>query len=258
MTTGASYDPLLVVERESLALLDAAARDLTAAVPSCPGWTAADLVHHLGSVQRFHAAHVTRGVTEPPTFEHGPRPGDEQLLRWFAEGVTALLDALRAVDPETPAWNWAPHTPQVAAFWPRRMALEALVHRWDAQGAVGDPMPLDPVAAEDAVDEVLTVHNPADRVEAPVPGRGTALVRCTDSGATWVVEADGARFAARREDASAEPRRGGAVPGSDRPEDALVEGPASQLCLALWRRVPWQPLATGDTELAQALLVDVG
>ena len=69
----------------------------TVAVPSCPGWTVADLTHHLTGIYRFVTAHIVRGVTTPPERTRGRSstsrrpptcsvPGDEQFAscwrRW--------------------------------------------------------------------------------------------------------------------------------------------------------------------------------
>jgi len=48
-------DYLIAIRLESEDFSQAARRDLTAAVPSCPGWTVADLVGHLGGVQSWVA-----------------------------------------------------------------------------------------------------------------------------------------------------------------------------------------------------------
>src|SRR3712207_6124296 len=59
-------DLLSLIESRSAALREAAALDLTAAVPGCPGWTVRELVEHHGRVQRFFAAVVRAGEAEGP------------------------------------------------------------------------------------------------------------------------------------------------------------------------------------------------
>ena len=50
-------------------------------------------------------------------------------------------------------WTWTPdHT---VGFWSRRMAHEVAVHRWDAQGAAGDPSPIERELAVDGIQEVF-------------------------------------------------------------------------------------------------------
>src|SRR5882757_4736748 len=97
---------------------------LTAPVPSCPEWTVSDLIGHLGAVYGFVMSHVGRGVTTlvPPLSraELGPPPGAD-LVSWWDGRFQELVAMLDGLDPELPAWNWAPQAKRVA-FWHRRMA----------------------------------------------------------------------------------------------------------------------------------------
>src|SRR5689334_5443908 len=84
----------------------AAAPGLDARVPGCPDWTLHDLVRHLGRVQRFWASAVAAAdVSGPPPVPAEP-VGD--LVEWFGGSTAALLDALRAADPDAPCWAWWP------------------------------------------------------------------------------------------------------------------------------------------------------
>jgi uncharacterized protein (TIGR03083 family) len=212
-------DHRAVIAQESAAFLRAVRGNFTARVPSCPDWDVGDLTAHLGAVQRFHALHVVRGVVDQPTERAAVPEDDADLLPWFEEGTRLLLAALDALPADAPAWNWAPHTPQTVAFWPRRMALEAAVHRWDAENARHDAQGFEVGLAEDGIDEVLTVHH------ATLPD--DVLVRLTDSERTW---------------------------GNAKTPDAVLEGTASGVFLALWGRVPLSSLTTkGDESQVAAL-----
>ena len=207
-----------VIATESAAFLKAVTGNFDKPVPSCPEWQVGDLVAHLGAVQRFHAMHVVRGVTDKPT-EQVTIPDDAaDLPAWFAEGKTLLLEALDQ-PLDNPAWNWAPHTPQTVAFWPRRMALEAAVHRWDAENAVQVPTGFAHDVSVDGIDELLTVHR-----EAMPP---KVLVRLTDSDRTW---------------------------GEQQDPEATLSGPATEVFLTLWGRLPLSAVTTeGDSALLAAL-----
>ena len=234
------YDAIATIRREADAFLLATRRGMAPDVPGCPGWTVRDLTVHLGFVHRFHTAHVGRGVTTPPPQPDRPEPpaDDDGLRTWFGEGVDELLIALRRVDDDLPAWNWAPHTPQVAAFWPRRMALETAVHRWDAESAHGEAVGFELDLAVDGIDEMLTVMGPVEPA-ADLPS-GTVVVRTTDDDASWAVRMAPGVFVVEKGD-----------PGEP---DAVVEGTASALLLALWGRVPVTALTTsGDPALVAAL-----
>jgi len=235
-----TYDAIPTIRGEADAFLLAARRGLTPDVPSCPGWTVRDLTIHLGFVHRFHTAHVGRGVTTPPPQPDRPEPPEDpdRLLAWFSDGVDDLLVALRRVDPDLPAWNWAPHTPQVASFWPRRMALETAVHRWDAESAHGEAVGFELAVAVDGIDEMLTVMGPVDP-EPDLPS-GTLVVRATDDEAAWAVRMGPGAFEVLDR-----------VPAD---ADATLAGTASALLLGLWGRVPVDQLTvSGDRALVERL-----
>ena len=119
---------------------------LDAAVPTCPGWTVGDLVRHLGATStagsRLHVARGDRRAGAPS----GPRtrrpPSGVDLVAWWTERYAEIMSLLDALDPDLPAWNWAPQA-KMAGFWHRRMAHETAVHRWDAQMAAGLAEPLE-------------------------------------------------------------------------------------------------------------------
>src|SRR4051812_46391030 len=109
MTTPFDTFHTLIDERSAaLRTAVAAAPDPTARVPGCPDLTLADLVEHVGGVQRFWAVVVEQADDSgPPPRERVDFPspiGD--LLEWSAESTRLLLDALRAAGPESPSWAW--------------------------------------------------------------------------------------------------------------------------------------------------------
>lgn len=179
-----SLDPaayLAHLRRELDAFRGCLAGDLGAPVEHCGDWTLRDLAEHLGRQNLWAAAAVTerRGDHEPP-----PAPRDAAALaRWFAETSTTLLQALDR-DPDAAAWTFAP--PPTVGFWQRRRCLEALVHRWDAEHALGRPGRLDPELAGDGVAEVFDTMAPrqVDRGRAQPPSRALRL-EATDTGRTW-------------------------------------------------------------------------
>jgi uncharacterized protein (TIGR03083 family) len=196
-----------------------------------------ELTQHLGSVHRFHARHVVRGVTDSPEPFAAELPPDAELLSWFDRGVDELLTVLQATPLERPAWNWASHTPQTAAFWPRRMALETAVHRWDAESAHGATTGFALPVAVDGIDEMVTVMGPCGP-EADIP-TGTAVVRAHDADRSWAV-----RLAPHTFEVLAQ------VPETP---DAALEGAASAVLLALWGRSD-EVETSGDPALTTYLL----
>lgn len=230
MNPAPAIDYLQHVRRESDAFLETALDgDMQVAVTSCPGWSMTHLVGHLGVVQRFHGTHLLRGVTDSPP---GPRPGppEDGLSDWFREGTDLLLENLRRVGHDTPAWNWSIRPEdQATSFWHRRMALEAAIHRWDAQSARGRTEGFDTDLAVDGVDEVLATWVPSKR-RGDEP-EGSAAIHLTDVDQTMTV-----------------------VNGDLDAADARIAGPAGDVWLVLWGRLPLSALdVSGDLDLARSI-----
>src|SRR5437764_5528738 len=217
-----------------------------APVPSCPEWTVAQLTGHLTSVYGWVAGHVGRGVTSAPEW-YAQEPVTATVEE-FDERFTALVGLLDALDPEMPAWNWAPQSKRVA-FWHRRMAHETAVHRWDAQMAGGLTEPLEAKLAADGVIEVLDTWLPAGRGKCPAQRQGMVALSATDLEQTWYVRL--------------RPNGGVALLDTDtildtdqHHERAVAQGTASDLQLALWGRVGFDLLTlSGEQSLFDCLRV---
>ena len=213
--------------RELGAFESCLAGDLSARVEHCGDWTLYDLADHLGRQNLWAAAAVTeqRGDHEAPP---APRDG-AALARWFGDTARVLLTALDT-DPSARAWTIAP--PPTVGFWQRRRCLETLIHRWDAEHALGAGGRLDPALAEDGVAEVIDTMTPRQirlgRIGAlPYPIRLTA----SDTQSSWVL-------------------------GSGDPV-ATVRATAAELLLMLWGRLPAGDQAftwEGDRDKAMATL----
>ena len=172
------------LRRESARFGDVlAACDPAARVPSCPDWSAADLLAHLAGVQWFWAR-VVRHRPDDPDEAADPRFPEayDALLAAYRDASADLDDALAAADPADPAWSWSAE--RTVAFTLRRQAHEALVHRLDAELAAGVPhAPVDPALAADGVDEALAVmFGGAPPFGSFEPRGGTVAVVCRDTG----------------------------------------------------------------------------
>ncbi|MFJ7149010.1 maleylpyruvate isomerase family mycothiol-dependent enzyme [Streptomyces sp. NPDC100445] len=236
------------IERETHRFADAVrGGDPAQAVPSCPGWTLADLTRHVGGLQRWFCALLAQRVQNPPSsrdVELGLPDDPQAYADWVAAGVSAVAAVLRDTDPAAAMWTWGedPH----ARFWARRMLFETLVHRVDAERAVGREPEVDPTLAADGVDEFL-VNLPYAGVFAAgvtkLRGDGeTVAFRCAD------VDADGEEWRVRLEPDGFRLLPGG-EPGS-RPDTAAVRGDAADLLLLLYgRRSYREPVfdISGDT-----------
>ena len=201
----------------------AAAADLDAQVRSCPAWTMRQLVSHVARVHRGVAMSVARGVVEPPALL--PRPPEDGLLEWYDDGLARLVAAL------TPRRD-GPPLPATAVFWPRRMAHETAIHRWDAEqtahGAAGE---FAPTLAADGVGEVVEILlSPRADLEPLASARGTVELASTDTGDRWLIRIEPGEVIG-------EPLDGRSFATGRRTRtDARISGPAAELYLLLWGR----------------------
>lgn len=212
--------------------------DPEARVPSCPDWSAADLLWHLATVQRWWAEVLTARPERPEEVEP-PRPETYAgLLAAYAEWSGQLVSVLETADPADKAWNWSDdHT---VGFILRRQAHEALVHRVDAELAAGTSSEVDPVLAADGVDEVLAVmYGGCPPWGSWEPGESLVRVDATDAGEeTWLrfgmfsgTDPDSGKSYADEEDFHVVE-----APGGDLEPDVVIDGPAAALDLWLWSR----------------------
>lgn len=221
--------------------------DLTAAVPTCPDWTVLSLVHHLGGVYRWVRSHASRGVTSAPdpASRRHDYPGADETLDWFDEEAKGLIELLDALDPNMPAWNWAPQA-KIALFWHRRMAHETAVHRWDMQMSQGLAEPLNDHLAADGVTEVLDSWLPAGRRKGPTDRYGVVQLTAPEEGQEWFVRLRGEGIALLDTDTLLD---------ADGPDTRVhASGQASDLMLALWGRIGFDSLeVSGDESLLASL-----
>ncbi|MFD3736190.1 maleylpyruvate isomerase family mycothiol-dependent enzyme [Streptomyces sp. NPDC058632] len=205
-------------------------------VPTCPEWRVRDLVRHTGVVHRWAAAHVADRRVRPRPVGDPPELDGAELMAWYREGHHGLVDTLSGAAPDVECFTFLPGPTSALAFWARRQAHETAVHRFDAEAARGGtPAPVATDFAVDGIDELLRGFHarPRSRVRTEVPR--VLRVRVTDADAVWTVRL------------SPEPP----VTTRDAPGDAECElsGPAGQLYLALWNRLP-MPAVSGDPDLA--------
>ncbi|MER6199152.1 maleylpyruvate isomerase family mycothiol-dependent enzyme [Streptomyces sp. NPDC001586] len=210
------------------------AADLSTPVPTCPGWTLEDLTRHVGSVHRWFTELLRRRIQQPPTSREVDLRLPEQpegLPDWLAASAAEAAEVFAATDPDAPMWAWG--VDQHARFWVRRMLFETLVHRVDAQLALGLPPHIDRALAVDGIDEFLT-NLPFASPFAPqtaqlrAPDR-TIRFSCTDGEG----DGDGAWLVRLRPD--------GFALVTDHAEplaaDATVRGTAADLLLLLYGRL---------------------
>lgn len=201
--------------------------DPTAAVPTCPGWTVADLTRHVGKVY-LHKTLAMREGAEPdpwPPIELA----EEEPLALLDRAYAGLRDEFAARRPEDPAGTW--YTPdQTVGFWIRRMAQETVIHRIDAELGAGQPVaPVPADLAVDGIDELLTVF-----VAYSVGEWGAYFTDILDGspGRTYMVRTDGAAWRVRTGPGLfvVEDGAGGAT------AETTVSGPPAAVLRWMWNR----------------------
>ncbi|MCD9879861.1 maleylpyruvate isomerase family mycothiol-dependent enzyme [Streptomyces guryensis] len=226
-----------ILNREGRLLAAAAEEAGTdAKVPTCPDWQVKDLLRHTGMVHRWAAAFVSEGHTSYHPDGGLPDLDGDALLAWFRAGHRYLVDTLASAPPDVRCWHFLP-APSPLAFWARRQAHETTVHRIDAESARGGaPSGIAPGFATDGIDELLRGFHARSRSKVRSDEPRVLRVRATDTdGAVWTVRLSQEPPVAARDAAG--------------DADCEVAGPAAQLYLALWNRLPF-PDVIGDAAVA--------
>jgi uncharacterized protein (TIGR03083 family) len=159
-------------------------------VPTCPDWTADDLLWHLGEVQWFWGTIVRERVDVAQAEELKPaRPGDRAgLVEFYTTASRDLGAILASTPPETQVWTWADD--KSVGFVRRRQAHEALIHRIDAELTAGTRSEMDPRLSADGVDEAVRLMYggalPAWGNFAADEGE-TLRIAATDTGDSWFI-----------------------------------------------------------------------
>ncbi len=233
-----------------------AACDLDAPVPSCPDWSARDLLDHLTGVQWHWGTVVRERITEDGELEPPPFPQErEALLAAYDDAGTALRAALRDTDPATEVWMWSED--KRVGFIARRQALEAAVHRMDAELAAGLPVtPVEPALAADGVLEVLDVMYGGCPLWGSFDPTGpSVVVRCTDTGDEVPVVLG--RFTGTSPDGTSYDETDLSVRSAtlETEASAVVSGTADDLLGWLWHRRGREriELTGDDTTIAELL-----
>ncbi|OSC38919.1 maleylpyruvate isomerase family mycothiol-dependent enzyme [Mycobacterium decipiens] len=225
------------LRRDGNRIVAVAAAELDSPVPSCPGWTIADLVWHVGNVHTFWRLVAAGAIAGPDTYREPARPANQVIVDWFRSGVAETADTLGRIEPATPAWTWGRR--KDVGFIQRRVAHETAVHCWDAVSAAGVDEPIERELAVDGVAEFLSDVLPgmSDDLDGQTQ---TVCLRANDVDAQWTVRAGRGACHAMSNGATV---------------DATVSATASDLVLLLWgRRQTDQVQVDGDIEALKRFL----
>jgi uncharacterized protein (TIGR03083 family) len=185
----------------------AAPVDLATPIPSCPGWSANELVVHLGDVHRWATGAIVEGRDVDREF--APHE-DESPAAWYRQGAEDLLDVIDVTPPDREIWTFGP-PPHRVAFWSRRQLHETVVHLWDLESATGEVSPIDAVVARDGIDEVCGMFYPR-QVRLDRMAELEHTIGLDDGTGSWLL-------------------------GPAATPDVTVRGRAPDLLLLLWKRV---------------------
>jgi uncharacterized protein (TIGR03083 family) len=162
------------------AVLDAAP---DATIPFYPEWTVADLGMHLVKVHTMAIAAIETPSDARPDVAVAVTAGtpvDELIATLF--DTAERLDAALETTTHTAVWVLRPDRPP--SEWRRRMLMEAILHRWDAEAAIGAPIAPEPPVALDGIDEFLHVHTARSLPSADLTG--TVELRTEE--AVWLLD----------------------------------------------------------------------
>ncbi|SDI32456.1 maleylpyruvate isomerase family mycothiol-dependent enzyme [Nonomuraea jiangxiensis] len=233
---------LELLELDYARMRETATRDLAAAVPSCPGWTTADLLKHVGDTF-LHKVETMRRGTWPKPWPPAPDPSGPGA--YLDRAMAELRGELTSRKPEEHALTW--YDPdQTVGFWARRMALEAVVHRVDAELAAGEPItPIPADLAVDGIDEILVTFLAFASRQWP-EDFGDALAGA--DGRSVSIAAGAKRRLVRLAPSGVE------VSTDDTPGEASISGASQDVLLWLWGRADGTALTfDGDPELVKRL-----
>lgn len=186
---------LEVIERESDRFAEVlASTDPAAPVPTCPGWTADDLLWHLTEVHLFWAQILRDGVMSDEEVERieeskPTRPADTAGLLGLREHATLqLLSQLTELGDDESRWSWWPPE-QTVGFTRRMQTYEATMHRVDAELTAGvERSRIAPEVAAGAVDHCVDVMWGWEPDNATDERTGVIEFVASDTGDRWLVD----------------------------------------------------------------------
>lgn len=227
--------------------------DPSAPVPSCPEWTADDLLYHLAEVfdswTKVVRDRVSGEDVTPPV-----RPNERSaLLELYDRTTVELLKAIEDTPADQPMWSWV--ADEVTAEWlPRRMAHEALIHRLDAELTTNALSDVDPDLAADGIPEVVHYFYGWRPGWAEITDGPLGRIATSDTGDEFLVRVGtwGGQSPTSGKSYDGEPFASLAAGGDP---SFTVRGTARDLDAWLWNRPPLTaPDIDGDASALQAII----
>jgi len=210
--------------------------DQATPVSTCPGWTLKHLLRHVGRGDRWAAQIVGDRLTDyldPREVPNGKPPDDaDGTIDWLRGGAQCLVAAMNRTGADTPVWTFL--GPRPAAWWIRRRLHEVIVHRADAELALGGDFRLSSELAADGLTEWLerVVVQSAGGVRTPLRDGQTLHLHAAGAGDWTLCVNDGALALVPSQPDSA------FCSSRERSSLATVSADATSLFLAVVRRIP--------------------
>lgn len=205
-------------------------------VPTCPGWTARQLLAHTGMVHRW-AARMVRGdhdatdakATTDELEEEGMLVDDPGA--WLLAGAGDLVHTLEFAPDDLDRPFFLNDAPPAKLAWARRQCHETTIHAFDGLTARLGGMPsaaaadIDPAIAVDGVDELLRgfATRPREAMRTTSGSRVSVVVDASDVERSWTLRLSGEPMVCDEGSTEQHP-------------DARLTGTAAQLYLGLWNR----------------------
>jgi uncharacterized protein (TIGR03083 family) len=201
--------------------------DPSTPVPTCPDWTVKQLFRHVGRGNRWAAQIIAErrsDTLDPREVRDGKPPDDaDAAIDWLNGGARLIIDAVDKVGSDARVWTF--RGPRPAGWWIRRRLHEGVVHRADADLAMGQEFQLEPELAADAISEWIELMASNNQPPRALDRGQTMHLHATDDGlgptGEWTVVHD--------EDGVSWTHDHGKG-------DVALRGPATDLLLAITRR----------------------
>lgn len=241
-------DRIAIIRGEAQRFADVLSKTVPdARCPTCPDWSASDLLWHLTEVHFFWAGVLERNArteSDLAAVEQAKpaRPNaTAELLALRQQATSVLLDQLGRLDDGEPRWTWWPPD-QTVGFTRRMQTYEATMHRVDAELTAGLPVgPIAPAVAAGAVDHAIDVMWGWQPEGSTYAASAVVEFVASDAGQRWLVEVGAAADWPR------------AVRATTAAPTATVTAPVVDLALWVWTRpgaveISGQPASVGALE----------
>jgi hypothetical protein len=128
-----------------------------------------------------------------------PGPADlADLPRWYLASLDRTLDVLGSAGPGSRTWTFSSTGDRRVGWWDRRLAVEVIIHRWDAGDAVAadggpSPDPPDGDVAAAGIEEFMIEFLPgllAQEITRELSG--TLHLHTTDGPTEWWIDLEAA------------------------------------------------------------------